>query len=262
MKQITKAILLLFTTLLYSNNMNINNTSIKYNITNDIDMIEINKNKIFQNNLWTNSKIQLNILSYTMSEIKIKLQYMGNNELGYIYTLSNDKNNSVLNVELYEYANGKICNLERKSFFNDKLTIINNKLYNCKPLNNNIISLDELLSIAKENNLKNILTKNEIRLLFIYSKLTDKTLTKYNNIAYYLQKAGASKEAIFILEKILSKYPNRTVAHYNIADAYWDIDDKENAIKHYKIYVKQMKQKGKQNKIPNKIIIKLQQETT
>jgi len=33
-----------------------------------------------------------------------------------------------------------------------------------------------------------------------------KNLVKLNNIAYYLQKVNANKEAIFLLEKILKKY--------------------------------------------------------
>ena len=139
----------------------------------------------------------------------------------------------------------------------------NNQLCYFENLNNMIIPNDTLIEFEKKLSLNytNLAMNITIKYLSYYLKqkpITKQTLTKYNNIAYYLQKAGANKEAIFILEKILSKYPNRTVAHYNIADAYWDTNDKEKAIKHYKIYVKQMKQKGKQKKIPNKIIIKLQ----
>jgi len=77
-----------------------------------------------------------------------------------------------------------------------------------------------------------------------------KTLTQYNNIAYYLQKAGANEEAVYLLEKILEKYPNRTVAHYNLADAYWALGEKKKAIEFYKTYIKQMKEKGKSKRIP------------
>ena len=80
-------------------------------------------------------------------------------------------------------------------------------------------------------------------------------LITYNNIAYYLQKANANKEAIYLLKKILEKYPNRTVAHYNLADAYWAIDDKKKAKEHYNIYIKQMKAKGKAKRIPK--VVKL-----
>jgi len=75
-------------------------------------------------------------------------------------------------------------------------------------------------------------------------------LEKYNNMAYYLQKAGSNKEAIYLLKKILKKYPTRTVAHYNLADAYWALGEKKKAVASYKTYIKQMKEKGKTKRIP------------
>ncbi|MEN8304642.1 MAG: tetratricopeptide repeat protein [Campylobacterota bacterium] len=85
-------------------------------------------------------------------------------------------------------------------------------------------------------------------------RLSKKTLTQYNNIAYYLQKAGANEEAIYLLEKILKKFPNRTVAYYNLGDAYWVLGEKEKAVKAYGTYIEQMKAKGKSGKIP-KIVL-------
>ncbi len=64
------------------------------------------------------------------------------------------------------------------------------------------------------------------------------------------KKQGQNKEAIYLLEKITAKFPNRTVAYYNLGDAYWALGDKKKAKKVYKIYIKQMKQKGKQKRIP------------
>ena len=77
-----------------------------------------------------------------------------------------------------------------------------------------------------------------------------KDVVKLNNIAYHLQKAGANEEAVYLLEKILKKYPKRMVAYYNLGDAYWAIGEKKKAIKAYKTYIKQMKEKGKSKKIP------------
>ena len=83
----------------------------------------------------------------------------------------------------------------------------------------------------------------------------DKTnLVQYNNFAYYLEQSGHNLEAIYLLEKILQKYPNRTVAYYNLGDAYWAIGDKEKAKQAYKTYIKQMKAKGKEKRIP-KIVL-------
>jgi len=79
-------------------------------------------------------------------------------------------------------------------------------------------------------------------------------LTTYNNIAYYLQKAGSNKEAVYLLEKIITKYPNRTVAYYNLGDAYWALGNKQKAKKAYTTYTEQMCDAGKQKRIPNVVI--------
>ncbi len=43
-----------------------------------------------------------------------------------------------------------------------------------------------------------------------------------NDYGFFLQKAGASKDAVKILEKVVRVAPSRTVAWLNLADAYWD----------------------------------------
>jgi tetratricopeptide (TPR) repeat protein len=84
--------------------------------------------------------------------------------------------------------------------------------------------------------------------------LNYKTLTTYNNIAYHLQKAGANEEAAYLLEKIIVKFPNRTVAYYNLGDAYWALGEKKKAIKAYTTYIEQMCHKGLQKKIPKEVL--------
>lgn len=84
--------------------------------------------------------------------------------------------------------------------------------------------------------------------------ITKNNATKYNNIAYYLEQAGAYKEAIYLLEKIIEKFPNRTVAYINLGDAYWNDNNKEKAKKAYQTYIHQMKEQGKENRIPKKVL--------
>ena len=113
-------------------------------------------------------------------------------------------------------------------------------------------SLSKFLLKCKEKNIE-VLNSVNVRYIDFYLNkysLSIKNLTTYNDIAYYLQKVGANEEAIYLLEKILEKFPNRTVAYYNLGDAYWEIGDKEKAIKAYKTYIEQMKVKGKEKKIP------------
>jgi len=92
-------------------------------------------------------------------------------------------------------------------------------------------------------------SKNEIHLA-----IKKKTLTQYNNIAYYLQKAGANEEAVYLLEKIVAKFPNRTVAYINLGDAYWALGEKDKARKAYTTYIEQMCDKGLQKKIPKEVL--------
>ena len=87
-------------------------------------------------------------------------------------------------------------------------------------------------------------------LLYENYSLEEKTLTKLNNIAYYLQKNGHNKEASMMLESLLKVYPKRMVAYYNLADAYWALGRKKEAKKMYEVYVKQMKARGKGKRIP------------
>jgi tetratricopeptide (TPR) repeat protein len=84
--------------------------------------------------------------------------------------------------------------------------------------------------------------------------ISTKNITDYNNIAYYLEQASAYKEAIYLLEKIIEKFPHRTVAYINLGDAYWGDNNKEKAKKAYQTYIQQMKEQGKERRIPKKIL--------
>ena len=90
-------------------------------------------------------------------------------------------------------------------------------------------------------------------------RVSKSNLSSCNNIAYYFQKAGANHEAIYLLEKILKKDPNRTVAYYNIGDAYWEVGDRKKAKQAYITYIKQMKAKGKEKRIPRTLLKRVQE---
>ena len=84
--------------------------------------------------------------------------------------------------------------------------------------------------------------------------ISQETITQYNDIAYYLQQANANEEAIFLLEKIIEKYPNRIVAYLNLADSYNGINNKEKAKENYNKYISLMKQDNKEDKIPKRVL--------
>jgi len=75
-------------------------------------------------------------------------------------------------------------------------------------------------------------------------------LNRYNDIAYYLPKAGHNREAIVLLKEIIDIFPKRMVAYYNLADAYWALGQKKEAKKMYEVYLKQMKARGKEKRVP------------
>jgi tetratricopeptide (TPR) repeat protein len=80
------------------------------------------------------------------------------------------------------------------------------------------------------------------------------TISKSNDIAFFFEQAGYYKEAVYLLEKIIKKFPNRTVAYYNLGDAYWELGEKDKAIKAYTTYIEQMCDKGLQKKIPKEVL--------
>ena len=112
------------------------------------------------------------------------------------------------------------------------------------------------LSLMLKNKQEKYITVNFFYFYSILSlyPMTKKNTTLYNDTAYYLQKAGENEEAIYLLEKILEKYPNRTVAHYNLADAYWELGDKKKAVESYNTYIEQMCNAGKEKRIPKVVI--------
>ena len=124
--------------------------------------------------------------------------------------------------------------------------------YVLEPTNN----LKEFILKCKSRNKKllNSVSEQYLDYYLEHYSLITKTLTPYNNIAYYLQKAGANEEAVYLLEKILEKFPKRTVAYYNLADAYWALGEKKKAIEAYMTYIEQMCNAGKSKRIPQVVL--------
>jgi len=88
--------------------------------------------------------------------------------------------------------------------------------------------------------------------------LSDANQVTYNNMGYYLEQVGAYEAAIYVLNAVLEKYPQRVVAHLNIANAYWDSGERVKARKHYEEYVRLMKdQKKDLSNIPQTVYDRL-----
>lgn len=85
------------------------------------------------------------------------------------------------------------------------------------------------------------------------SMLSQKTVEKYNNLAFYFQKSGAIIQSVNILNFIIERFPNRVVAYLNLADSYLVLHKNSEALSNYQKYIELMKKEGKEHKIPDRV---------
>lgn len=74
-----------------------------------------------------------------------------------------------------------------------------------------------------------------------------------NNYAFFLQSAGQPEAAIKLLKNLVSLKPRRTVAWLNLADAYWDARQFNNARSCYAKYKKIMEESKKSSAVPARV---------
>ena len=130
-----------------------------------------------------------------------------------------------------------------------KLVYVNGEYKENKyEINSDLLAIKGVLNGAKLG--KNYTRFQLAKLLYGYYAHEEGTLAELNDIAYYLEKYGHNKEAVLMLESLLKTYPKRTVAYYNLGDAYWALGQKKKAKKMYAIYVKQMESRGKGKRVP------------
>jgi tetratricopeptide (TPR) repeat protein len=80
--------------------------------------------------------------------------------------------------------------------------------------------------------------------------LSDSTVGIFNDFGYFKEQAKQYDQAIAILELVIQKYPNRTVAYLNLGDAFFGIGDLPQAKNTYAHYVELMKKENKHGRIP------------
>lgn len=227
-----------------------------------------------ESNYYINDAICFEIITTEGTQGEIKPNWLG-------YRVES-KNSTLKSADIDATINSKkikqktIGYLKSNKYIFDDLAIISNThktlnsahIFNDPIMSNGFVYID--LGMLKFND--KILTPRSIEIKFKNKenssfctisllkstlseyKLSEKSLTSYNNIAYYLEKEKAYEEAVYVLEKIVEKFPNRTVAYLNLGDAYWGLEDKYKAKKAYQTYIKQMREKGKEKKIPNIIL--------
>jgi len=177
----------------------------------------------------------------------------------YIYKKTRDGLQKLPQFDQIGWGGGVVMGNQKKN--NHKLFCENSKAMKYIHKSNiinylyGISILQDLKQLALKNNLIDGDTYKILsKIIKNNTLITPKTLTQYNNIAYYLQQAGANEEAIYLLEKIIKKFPNRTVAYINLGDAYRALGEKDKARKAYTTYIEQMCAKGLQKKIPKRVL--------
>ncbi|BDM65253.1 hypothetical protein NFHSH190041_27050 [Shewanella sp. NFH-SH190041] len=132
----------------------------------------------------------------------------------------------------------------------------NNNNYDkfCKKKIYPIFPLKDLEEYLKEKIMFEIIMDDAIHLVKEIP-ITNKNIATYNNIAYYvyINDHSNAKVAIYILEHVIKKSPNRSVAYLNIADAFLSEKNYSKATEMYKKYVSILKAKGKEDKIPKRV---------
>ncbi len=86
-----------------------------------------------------------------------------------------------------------------------------------------------------------------------YVEINKSTVQKYNDIGFFLLESGNCQQSIYILENVVYKFPQRTVAYLNLGDAYYCNNNSGEAIEMYQKYIELMKANGKESRIPKRI---------
>lgn len=83
------------------------------------------------------------------------------------------------------------------------------------------------------------------------SELSNDTVEMYNNIGYFLLEKNKYIQSIYLLEKIVQKFPDRIVAKLNLADALYKFGQIEQSAPLYKAYYQKMKSTKQLKKVPS-----------
>ena len=119
-------------------------------------------------------------------------------------------------------------------------------------------NLNTLLTNAKNNIFSNDI---DVYNAIFGCGIFDSTVQKSNDLLFFYLKHNIFSFLIGnSLLGILEVYPQRTVAYYNLADAYWALGEKEKARKSYTTYIEQMCAKGLQKKIPKEVLKRVERK--
>ncbi len=201
---------------------------------------------------WKNEKLKI------LKEFNYSFNNLKGVSFGWVIFYSNkdfDNNDNVGNLIKYELLKGKKCPFlinifSPKDKFNEHYCLGRKREIPVFFENGELIGYYEYQE-KERHSIYDDLYGNE--LLNFKSSIPIEDVTKINDIAYFLEQNAAYSESVTLLEKIIAKIPERTVAYINLGDAYWGLKDQTKAKEAYKKYIDLMKKSGKQAKIPKRV---------
>lgn len=156
--------------------------------------------------------------------------------------------------------NDDLCKLNYTYLPHDKIYFSQVDFFTKKFLQTLIrdIGLTEAIEITtkinQNYNCTSPLTLKELNFLINHTVLDNTSVNNYNNLAYYLEQNKQYRESVYLLKKILEKYPVRIVAWLNYGDSLWEINEKSQAKSAYQKYMLLMQSQGKDvSKIPQRV---------
>lgn len=179
-----------------------------------------------------------------------KVARCGNEEI--LFSIDDERGDAMLDDTYLYTARGKFRYDEKAAKINDYTfdLFINNKLigryyYNSDFILNGADLQIEDKAVKKKTgfealNLKRI---GKDQLCTEVEKVAAKisSVQVLNNKAYFLMTQKYYDAALILLKKAIEKSPDYINAYLKIADCYWELGDKSEAIKNYKKYLELMK---------------------
>jgi len=209
-------------------------------------------------------KTSLEALERSKDESFFTIYFSYDSLANIIFSISDDKKEGEFTIEGKKYVgvikDGKYNSkkeFDNKNFYdfysNGKslLTFVIKESYNRVVILNDLDNIDKAIGRAIE--LYPVNNPDNVNVL--YKLVEDGNIPLMNAKVYYLEQLDSFEESIYLLEKIISKSPDRVDAYLNIADAYWGNNYKEKAKEYYKKYIELIKSQGKNiDKIPSEVI--------
>ena len=81
----------------------------------------------------------------------------------------------------------------------------------------------------------------------------DEYIAIMNDYGFFLEQADDPDNALIVLTEVVDLKPSRMVAHLNLADVMWQLENRTNAAIHYRTYLEMMTAADLTDQIPGRV---------